>query len=303
MRRNVKAGIAEFSPQAATWNRAYLLYCRADGSEIPSGELSQRLAAVDKQFARYGIAWARTVNPHYHQLGYNALPFLCERGVQFTLSSQLPGETWEGEHRLWPCAPFGHPGFTIAPLPKSSGFYAVTSGRSYLHTAEQTGPHTYRIRDNAYALQTDFMWGRTRWKGQCRIEDWEAMAHGAVQQIRRGLNSLFFACPATREQTIAFVRLEEWASLWSEVDRRTARYERWPMLYSDVAAYARAKHRTRLVNAHLDGVSLACELRGDPDLPLYLYIWHDFGDSEAVLCRYKEVEPFARLKRVTVSLT
>jgi hypothetical protein len=299
MRRCVSAGWAEFSPQAATWNRAYLLYCRADGSEIPSDELSQRLSAVDKQFARYGIPWARTVNPHYHQLGYNALSFLKSRGVEFTSSSQLPGETWEGEHKLWPCAPYGHPGFAVAPLPDSADFYAVTSGRSHLHTTEQTGPERYRILDSAYALETDFMWGRTRWHGQCRIDDWDAMAEAAVRQIRLGLNSLFFACPATCEQTIAFVSLEDWTALWQQVSRRVSRWERWPALYSDVAAYARAKHRTRLVGAGFDGTSLACSLRGAPDVPLYLLVWDDL-DSAWPACRYQKVEPFVRSERAII---
>jgi hypothetical protein len=299
MRRCVEAGWAEFSPHAATWNRAYLLYCRADGSEIPSDELSQRLSAVDKQFARYGIRWARTVNPHYHQLGYNALSFLKARGVEFTSSSQLPGETWEGEHKLWGCAPFGHPGFTISPLPDSADFYAVTSGRSHLYTTEQTGPNRYRICDSAYALETDFMWGRTRWQGQSRIDDWDAMVDAAVRQIRLGLGSLFFACPATREQTIAFVGLEDWEAFWERVNQRTSRYERWPALYSDVAAYARAKHRTRLVDANFDGMSITCSLRGAPKVPLFLCVWDDVHGAW-VTCRYKEIEPFARSKQVTV---
>jgi hypothetical protein len=301
MRRCEQAGWAEFSPQAATWNRTYLLYCRADGSEIPSDELSQRLASVDKQFARYGIPWARTLNPHYHQLGYNALSSLKGRGVHFTLSSQLPGETWEGEHRLWDSAPFGHPGFTVAPLPECTDFYVVTSGRSHLHTTELTAPDRYRIRDGAYARETDLMWGRTQWQGQCRINDWDAMARAALRQIRLGLNSLFFACPATREQTIAFVRLEEWEALWHEIDRRAARYERWPALYSDVAAYARAKHRTHLVSAGFDGTFLQCSLHGTPDVPLHLSVWDDLGESESVSCRYHEIAPFARSTQVSIS--
>jgi hypothetical protein len=299
MRRCVEAGQAEFSPQAATWNRAYLLYCRADGSEIPSSELSQRLSAVDKQFARYGIPWARTVNPHYRQLGYNALSFLKAREVEFTSSSQLPGETWEGEHTLWGGGPFDHPGFTIAPLPDSADFYAVTSCRSHLHTTEQTGPSRYRILDSAYALETDFMWGRTRWQGQCRIDDWDAMAAAAVRQIRLGLNSLFFACPATCEQTIAFVRLEDWAMLWQTIGRLVSRYERWPALYSDIAAYARAKHRTRLVDASFDGSSIICNLRGAPDEPLYLWVWDDLNGAR-VTCRFVKIEPFVRSQHIAI---
>jgi hypothetical protein len=301
VRHCVESGMAEFSPHAATWNRSYLLYSRADGSEIPAEELGQRLAAVDKQFARYGIPWARTVNPHYCQLGYNALSFLEARGVQFTLSSQLAGETWEGEHKLWGGAPYDHPGFTIAPLPRSLNFYIVTSGRSYRDGVVFTGPNTYRLRDNAYLMQADLMWGRTRWQNQCRINDWDAMAQAAVRQIRQGLNALFFASPATHEQTIAFVRLEEWDSLWEEVDRRTAGYERWPALYSDVAAYARARHRTRLVNAHFRRSLLTCELKGSPDVPLYLYVWDDFGDSEWIVHRYEKVEPFEQSQRVVLS--
>jgi hypothetical protein len=300
MKHYAASGMAEFSPHAATWDRSYLLYCRADGSEIPPSELAQRLSAIDRQFARYGIPWARTVNPHYGQLGRGALSFLRARGVAFSLSSQLPGETWEGERRLWGGAPFDHPGFMVAPLPGSDEFYIVTSGRPHHGTTVSTGPNAYRLRDYAYLARTDLMWGRTRWQGHCQVNDWDAMAEAAAQQVRLGLSALFFACPATHEQTIAFIRLAEWESLWDEVDRRTARYGRWPALYSDVAAYARAKHRTRLADVHLRGSSLVCTLEGTPGMPLWLYVWDDFGDSDLVVHRYERVESFEGSRRVVL---
>jgi hypothetical protein len=301
MRRCVELGMAEFSPHAATWNRSYLLYSRADGSEIPSEELRQRFAAVDKQFARYGISWARAVNPHYGQLGYNALPFLEARGVRFSLGGYLPGETWEGDHKLWQGGPYDHPGFTIAPLPRSPNFFVVVSGRSYDDAAVFTGPDTYHLRPDAYLRQTDFMWGRTRWQGQCRVDDWDAMAQAAVRQICLGLHSLFFASPATHEQTIAFVALQEWEALWKEIDRHTSNYERWPRCYSEVAAYARAKSRTRLTNAHFDGALLTCELEGNPDVPLYLYVWDDLGDDDGAVHHYEVIDPFDGSQRMVVS--
>jgi hypothetical protein len=303
LRSYAAQGKAEFSPQAATWNRAYLLYCRADGSEIPAEELSLRLAAVDKQYARYGVPWARTVNPHYHQLGYNALPHLAERGVEFTMAGQLPGEAWEGEHELWDCSPFGHPGYAIAPLQGADEFYVVTSGESYLHTTEQTGLSSYRIRPSLYAEQNDIMWGRTRWHEQCRVNDWPAIVDAAERQIRLGLNALFFACPATREQTVAAAPLTDWEMLWSEVDRRVASYERWPALYSDVAVYARARHQTRLIDAHFDGTVLLCHLEGKADTALYLYVWMDQGNGESVRHRYEEVAPFSGTERVSAVLS
>lgn len=301
MQRYARLGQAEFSPHAATWNRAYLLYSRPDGTDISAQELSQRLSAVDKQFARYGIPLARTVNPHYDQLGYNVLPFLQKRGVQFTSSAQLPGEAFDGEHQLWHGAPYGHPGFTISPLPKAPHFYMVTSGRPHLETTIPTGLDTYRLRQEGYLMETDFMWGRTRWKGQCRVDDWEAVAQAAIRQIRLGLNALFFASPATNEQTIACVRSEEWEALWEEVARRTARYERWPALYSDIAAYARARHRVRLVSTHLEGALLACQLEGHSDLPLSLWVWNDLGDSDRLVYRYEQVPAFEPSLRVVLA--
>ena len=109
-------------------------------------------------------------------------------------------------------------------------------------------------------------------------------------------NAIRVAVPA-----IAFVRLEDWSALWREIDRRVRRYERWPALYSDVAAYARARHGARLVAASFDDASLGCDLLGEADVPLYLYVWDDLGNSEWVMCRYVEVEPFARSKRVVIS--
>lgn len=300
MGRYAADGVAEFSPQAATWNRAYLFYSRADGSEIPVPELAQRLGAVDKQFARYGIPWSRTVHPHFHQIGYDALPFLQQRGVEFTLSGQLPGETWEGVHRSWPCAPYGHPGFAVAPLPQSSAFYVVTAGWSHHHTTQRVRSDAYRIRPDVYAYENDLMWGRTRWQNQCRIDDWDAMADAAVRQARLGLHALFFACPSTREQTIAFVRLHEWQALWDEVERRLSRYERWPALYSDIAAYARAKAQTRLVSAGFDGAVLSCGLAGSSDVPLYLYLWGELGDRERPGLDYREVSSFVDVCQVTI---
>jgi hypothetical protein len=300
MGRYAAKGMAEFSPQAATWNRAYLFYSRADGSEIPAPELAQRLGSVDKQFARYGVPWSRTVHPHFYQLGYQALPFLQRRGVEFTLSGQLPGETWEGEHRSWACAPYGHPGFAVAPLPESSGFYVVTAGRSHHDTTERVRSDIYRIRPDVYAYENDLMWGRTRWQKQCRINDWDAMTDAAVRQARQGLHALFFACPSTREQTIAFVRLAEWQALWAEVARRLSRYERWPALYSDIATYARAKAQTRLVSASYDGAMLTCDLVGAPDVPLHIHLWSESGDGEFPALDYCECAPFVDAHRMAI---
>jgi hypothetical protein len=234
-------------------------------------------------------------------LGNNVLPFLLERGVQFTLENQLPGESSHGEHQLWGGAPYDHPGFTMSPLPQLPDFFVVTTGCSYHRSAIPTGPRSYRLRENARRMDTDLMWGRTRWNGQCRINDWDAMARAAVRQIRLGLNALFFAGPRTNEQTIAFVTLQEWRALWHEIDRRVACYERWPALYSDVAAYARAKYRTHLVSAHVEGASLSCELEGTPDVPLFLSIWDDGGDGNAMTLRYDELDPFSDTKRVVLA--
>jgi hypothetical protein len=150
-------------------------------------------------------------------------------------------------------------------------------------------------------MQADLMWGRTRWQNQSPVDDWDAIARAAVRQIRLGLNSLFFASPATHEQTIAFVALQEWESLWEQVDQRTAHYERWPALYSDVAVYARARHRTRLVNAHARGATVTYALEGCPDVPLYLYVWEDLGDSERIVHRYEKVAPFQGSHRAVLS--
>jgi hypothetical protein len=154
-----------------------------------------------------------------------------------------------------------------------------------------------------YAEQNDIMWGRTRWREQCRVDDWHAIADAAERQIRLGLNSLFFACPATREQTLATAPLKEWETLWSEIDRRVTSYERWPALYSDVAIYARARHRTRLRDAHFDGTVLLCHLEGQADIALYLYVWMDQDDGEFVTHRYEEVTPFTGAKQVPVVLS
>ncbi|MBN1579061.1 MAG: hypothetical protein JXA89_00045 [Anaerolineae bacterium] len=300
MRRYARAGQAEFSPHAATWDDAFLLYARADGGEIPATELAQRLAAIDKQLARYGVPWSRTLNPHCGQLGKNALPFLLDRGVQFTLENHLPGESYDGDHRLWGAAPYDHPGFTISPLPQAPDFFVVTSGRSLHRAAIPTGPRSYRLRENNKA-DDDLMWGHTRWNGQCRIDDWDAMAQAAVRQIRLGLNALFFASPRTNEQTIASVTLEDWRALWHEIDRRVACYERWPARYSDVAAYARARYHTHLADAHMDGASLVCELDGNPDTSLFVSVWSDLGDSDLITLRYDEISPFSNTQRAVLT--
>lgn len=301
MRRYVRDGQAEFSPHAATWDGAFLLYARPDGSEIPTAELAQRLSGVDRQFARYGVPWARTLNPHDGQLGNNALPFLLARGVQFALETHLPGESCKGEHQFWGGAPYDHPGFTISPLPQAPDFFVVTSGCPYHRAAIPTGPRSFRLREDVYRLDTDLMWGRTRWKGHCRVDDWDAMAQAAACQIRLGLNALFFASPRTNEQTIAFVALEEWRALWHEIDRRVSGYERWPALYSDIAAYARARYHTCLASAHLAGASLICELEGTPDVPLFLSVWSDGGDKDLITLGYERVLPFSDKKRAVLA--
>ncbi len=302
MRRLAAGGMAEFAPHAATCNRAYLLFARPDGSDIPADELAQRFAALDKQFARYNVPWSRVAHPHYGQLGYNALPLLQERGVHFTLSELLPCEVCENDHRLWNGSPYNHPGFTIAPLPQSPNFFMITAGISYHETTIPTGPNTFSLRAESFQRANDWMYGRTRWQNQSPINDWDDMTQAAVRQVRLGLNALFFARPSTHEQTIAIIRLEEWDELWREIERRLRPYERWPALYSDIAVYARARYGAHLANARFDGGLLTCELEGSADVPLYLNVWNSPDDDDWPSYRYEKIAPFTKNKQITISM-
>jgi hypothetical protein len=253
-----------------------------DGREFSPKELKANFARVDRKLAEWGITQAATINAHFGEVGRNAVPFLVKRGVRFTMDpGVLLGSTWahaaEGASRDWNPWPYGHHGFN----------YDVVPGCPELFNAVAHPVGRYKLHEQGMGT-SDFLWWKTTFWEESPFNDIDGAAEKGAQILKLGLDGGFFGCLMTHEQRIATLSLSEWEQVLDSIDRLTSRWDKTFASYDHIAEYARCKHRTRLVEARLEGKKLRLRLVGEATLPLSAYVfWDESGEY-----RIERIPPF-----------
>ena len=210
-------GLAEFSAHAWTnerhiYNQRILDKSGASPVEFSAAELREAFAKLDGQFATWGIKPSRTVNSHFFNPGINSLPFLKQRGETFLMFAGRFGRSYSDPTAYaWNPKPYGDPGFTCDYMPDDPEFFNVEA-------------HPYVVAPDGRISDADIdcLWGNTTFGKEHPTNDLDAAARKGANEIRLGLDSLFFGCLFTHEQRIAVLTVSQWEKVLADIDKMTS---------------------------------------------------------------------------------
>ena len=231
--------------------------------EYTPEELTWQFLRADRFWAETGIRPARVVNTHYVNPGVNSLPFLKARGQDMTNFAALFGRWYESHYRdAWSRAPYGSIGLVFDYMPVPEGIAGVGPrdffcAEAHVYDTRRLVTHG-RIDDG----DIDFTANRTM-KGIARDDnDLQAAADNIVDQVRVGLDSMFFGCMMAHEQGLAVLTVPEMDEILTIADRALARHDMRYASYDHIAERARGHVDTRVQRAAPADGGVAVTLAG-----------------------------------------
>src|SRR5579859_2331028 len=288
MKAKYDAGLATFAAHAFTYNH-HIYFDHAGRRPFPDAELAHNFQRVDEKLKSWGIRLSRFANPHFGEVGLNALPYMRERGVEF-IGALLPfGVAWfeeQVERKEVRLAPYGRSGFVFDYMPGHPEFFGVNA---LIMPRQMTG---------VPMVASEFLWNYTIfWDEHPAGNDLAGAANQALAQMRLGLDSLFFGELYTHEQRIAVLSMGELDEILTLIDRGLARHTTIQRPYEYIAEYARSKVESWLTEVSVnDGGLVTCDLAGRATLTTSLYL---FTETDGALHQsFIDVPPFSGSVRV-----
>jgi hypothetical protein len=282
------AGLATFGAHAFTYNH-HIYFDHAGRRPYADAVLAENFRRVDEKFRSWGVTLSRFANPHFGEVGLNALPYLRERGVEFT-GALLPfGVAWFEERlelKELKLAPYGRSGFVLDYMPDHPEFFGVNA---LIMPRQMTG---------VPMVASEFLWNNTIfWDEHPEGNDLPGAADQALAQMRLGLDSLFFGELYTHEQRIAVLSMPELEDILKLIDRGLAKHSYVNRPYAYIAEYARSKVESRLTDVSVNaGGQVTCDLGGRTTLTTSVYL---FTETDGVLRQdFVEVPPFSGSVRI-----
>jgi len=304
-------GLAEFSAHAFTWTRQ--IYWKpksptdhSSGEEYPEDVLRKYFRKIDEKVKKWGIRLSKVFVPHFGEAGRNVIPFLKERGIiylglpirfstPFGEIIKATGGILEKPVNFKP-KPYGGKGGAFDYHPEDPELFMV-------YFTRMTIPKTQlKVKIELGEIRTieqmyDFLWDAVRVKGK-GVDIELAAKHGA-EEIKLGLDNLFFGLLITHEQNISILSLDEWDEILTKIDELTSRYDKVYTSWEHIAEYAKNKYSTKLLEVTYDPSSktIRCVLEGKSDITLWLYLFDDRDDW--ILYRFQPLPPFKGRYEVT----
>jgi hypothetical protein len=289
LRAKYQAGLVECAAHAFTYNH-HIFFDHANRQPYPDEVVAENVRQANEKFKAWGIAPSRFSNPHFGEVGLNALPHMRRQGVEF-ISALLPlGQAWfaeEGQRHDVQLAPYGRSGFVFDPLPEYPAFFGINA---LVMPREMTG---------IPMVASEFLWSHTIfWDEHPAGNDLQGAADQALAQMRLGLDSLFFGELYTHEQRIAVLSMGELEEILTLIDRGLAKHTYVQRSYEYIADYARSHAGSWLTAVELDaGGQVTCNLTGRSTLTTSLYLFTETDGT--IQQRFVDVPPFDGSVRVT----
>jgi hypothetical protein len=289
LKAKADAGLAEFGAHAFTYNH-HIYFDHAAKAPYPDAVLAGNFRRVDEKFRRWGIRLSRFSNAHFGEVGLNALPYLRERGIEFS-GALLPfGVAWFAEDpaaKDLQLAPYGRSGFVFDGMPGYPEFFGVNA---LIMPRQMTG---------VPMVASEFLWNNTIFWDESPENKLQAAADQALAQMRLGLDSLFFGELYTHEQRIAVLSMRELDEILTRIDHGLRKHTYIHRSYEYIAEYARCQVGSRLTNVSVDaGGQMTCDLAGRATMTTSLYL---FTETDGTLQqRFVDVPPFEGSVRVTL---
>jgi hypothetical protein len=288
MKAKYDAGLAEFAAHAFTYNQH--VYFDHESRRPWSDEvIAENFRKFDLKFKEWGISPSHFSNPHFGEVGENAVPYMLQRGIEF-LGGWLPigeaffvdsSERWQLNFR-----PYGSGGFAFDRMPDYPDLF-VAKAMIWPRRRETGAP----------MVASEFLWGNTIFWDESPENNIQAAAQQALAQMRLGLDSLFFGELMTHEERIAVLSMRELDEILTLIDRGLAKYSYMQRGYDYVAEYARSKVASWLTSVDVDaGGRVTCDLAGRTTLTTSLYLFYEVDG--AIQHRFVDVPPFDGSLRV-----
>jgi hypothetical protein len=288
MKAKFDAGLASFAAHAFTYNH-HIYFDHSGRRPYADAVLAENFQRLDETFRAWGIQLSRFANPHFGEVGLNALPYMRERGVEF-IGALLPfGVAWfedRLERKDIRLAPYGRSGFVFDTMPGHPEFFGVNA---LVMPRQMTG---------VPMVASEFLWNHTIfWDEHSEGNDLPGAADQALAQMRLGLDSLFFGELYTHEQRIAVLSMRELDEVLALIDHGLAKHTYVHRPYEYIAEYARSKVQSWLTEVSVnDGGRVACDLAGRTTLTTSLYL---FTEIDGVIRQsFLDVPPFEGSVRI-----
>ena len=288
MKAKFDAGLATFAAHAFTYNH-HIYFDHAGRRPYADAVLAENFRRVDEKFRSWGIALSRFANPHFGEVGLNALPYLRERGVEF-IGALLPfGVAWFDEQlelKELKLAPYGRSGFVFDYMPDHPEFFGVNA---LIMPRQMTG---------VPMVASEFLWNYTIfWDEHPADNDLVGAANQASAQMRLGLDSLFFGELYTHEQRVAVLSMRELDDILTLIDRGLGKHTYTQRPYPYIAEYARCKVESWLTDVSVNaGGQVTCDLAGRTTMTTSLYL---FTETDGMLRQsFLDVPPFEGSVRI-----
>lgn len=291
MKQLFEKNMAEFSPHAYSGDPdTSLIYYKHNKQEYSEDELSLRFQKLDRQFAEWGIRMSSVLNPHFEEVGKNAMPFLRSRKILYRMKTFLPGELWLAEHNDWKPKPYGHHGLSMDYLPGYPDFMVVSANNISWRMLRMNGDGTYSYKKTFEILcETDLFWKAMQ---STHINFEEAVVRGSMQ-ITNGLDNMFFGVLIFHEYLLKYgISLSQFDWVLEQIEKNTSGYHKIYKSYGYIAEYARCKMETHLEQASYDDKKkqITCSLGGRATVPIMLYVFEE--EAGQIKYNLKEVSPF-----------
>ena len=278
-------GLAEFGVHGLTYDNL-MWFDHKGRKSLSAQKIAENFKMYDAYLKKWGIKPSRYENPHFSEMGRNALPYLKERGIEY-LSFALNLDT------AWLDVPHKKPAF-VPPLPyHHHGYYMdyLKKDPDFFILASKLRP--WSIDSSDFTPETDFLWDHTIFWDESPFNNVEAAARTGVKQIRRGIDARFFGTLLCHEQRIAVVSMREWDEMFSGIHAGLKKYQLIYRPFEYICDYARSHYNTRISAASINYESgkVHCELQGKTYLTTALEVYTNEGDS--VQCRLCDVPRFS----------
>ena len=289
LRAKYEAGVITVAAHGFTYNHQ-IYFDHEKRKPWPDEVIAENFRKFDQKLEEWGIQHSRLLNAHFGEVGYNALPYLLERGIDLYATIHPFNQTWfepEATRRTWENpSPYDYVGFVYDAMPDRPEFFAISA---MVHPRRFTG---------APMVSSEFLWGNTIfWDEHPAGNDLQAAANQALVQLRRGLDSLFFAELMTHEQRIAVLSMSELDEILSLVDRGLAKYSFLHRSYEYIGEYARCKVNSHLAAVNVDaGGQVTADLTGKTSMTTSLYVFRE--EAAATRQIFLDIPPFTGSARV-----
>lgn len=284
------AGLAEFGVHGFTYDNL-MWFDHAGRKPLSDKQIAENFKRYDAYLKKWDIKPSRYENPHFGEIGKNALPYLKERGIEY-LSLVLNFDTaWfdvpDKKPAFIPPGPYHHRGYYMDYLKKDADFFIL---RSNLEPWSFNSPEA--------VAEGDFLWNNTIFWDESSFNNAEAAAKAGIKQVRRGIDAGFGGILVCHEQRIGVVSMKEWEEIFRGIQQGLKKYQLIYKPFEYICDYARSHYDTRITEVSVNNESsrIDCKLKGKTCLTTALEVYTNKENS--VQCQLCDVPQFAGAVKV-----